>query len=227
MSRQTQQGSARARLLVCSLSVLVGSPWSLRAFTPGYHGGLIRQAFDSVREAPALVDVDSAVEQSYRVDDQENDETNQYKHSMRPAGLTLADAQAKADDYRQTFMDTAIRSALRGDLKAAGEALGRLLHLVQDRKHNWCSCGSASNHLDSANDCGAHEGGCSTPGLGNHAMTNCSKLSLETLTPWAHFQLKTEKWPSQAQRVRAVGDSVGVLTEFVVLVRESRRRRTP
>lgn len=197
----------------------------MEAFWPRHHSGLIRQAFERVPEARNLVDVDSAVEKSEAVDNQENDEGNQHKHSMRPANQTLAAAQEHADNYRQSFMELAVKFAVRGDKKVAGEALGRLLHVVQDRKHNWCSCGAASNRPDSANNCS--QSGCATPGLGNHALGGCRKSSLEVSLPWDNFQLWTDGSPTQPQLDRAVGDSVGVLTEFAIQVQRSRKGGTP
>lgn len=208
-------------ILVCSF-IAVGFLSPLEGFLPKHHGGLIRQAFDAVDEASNLASVDSAVEESTELDRREANEAEEYKHSMRPASQGLAEARAKADEYWQTFMATAVSSALRGDRRAAGQALGRLLHLVQDRKHNWCSCGRDSNPRDSHDACAAQGGACSAPGLGNHAMTWCS-LVLEA-SPFNHFQLKTDLHPTDPQMHQALKDSIDVLGQFIRSVQAEQKR---
>ena len=106
---------------------------------------------------------------------------------------------------------------------AAGQALGRLLHLVQDRKHNWCSCGFRSNPKDSEDKCAAQEGGCQIPGFGNHAMRACS-LRLEVINPLTHFQLKTDGDPNEKQKAQALQDSIAVLKEFLRLYEATKKK---
>lgn len=217
-----RRSAFRQTILLGALILVGGSSCRLNAFLPVHHGGLIREAFLMVKEANDLAAVDMAVEESTRVDKQENDEADQYKHSMRPAGLSLADSQAKARQYYKTYLDAAVQSALRGDRKAAGQALGRLLHLVQDEKHQWCSCGSTSNITDSQDDCAA-QGTCTGPGFGNHALKDCRKLGLEA-NPFRQFQLKTDIRPVQSQTTLARNASVHVLNDFVAAVSQTKSK---
>jgi hypothetical protein len=92
----------------------------------------------------------------------------------------------------------------------AGWHIGLVLHAVQDRKHEWCSCGPSSNpRTGSANGCGSSRNGCPA-GFGNHGLQGC----IVPLMGY-NFQRDTDHNPRPAQLDRALKDSVEVRRSFV------------
>jgi len=209
---------ASARAVLCA-----GLSLPLAAFYQSYHRDLIEQAFQDVPEAVVYADPGSAVKVSGWADDAANSEPDQYMHSMRPAKTRLATAQRRASDYQAFHMDQAVKAALECDALEAGRHLGLVLHLVEDRKHVWCSCGPQSNGADSADSCSTSPDGCGQPGKGNHALPQCDwkRALAHPAALKDNFQIRTDGMfpplgkPGLNQLRLAQQASDQVLVEFV------------
>jgi len=187
---------------------------SLRAFWYDIHNGLIDEAFDSAG-ADLYADRQSAKNSSFRVDLFSNDEANQFKHSMRPAGMVTPDAQRKADQYIESELKLAVAAAKSGRKGEAGRHVGLALHAIQDRKHNWCSCNESSNGSESMDGCNSSAPGCAVAGRGNHGLAGCGPFTDDK----NNFQHKTDQEPTGKQISSALSQSVDFLNGFVALAR--------
>lgn len=213
---------------VCVKAVLFGGlSLHLAAFYQSYHQDLIEQAFRDVPDALVYADPGSAVKMSAWVDDSANSEPDQYMHSMRPANSSFVTATRRASDYQNFHMDQAVKAALDDDPNEAGRHLGLVLHLVEDRKHVWCSCGADSNGADSADPCGTSDSGCARAGKGNHALPRCDwkRALAHPILLKDNFQIRTDGLvpslgrPNSSQLVLAQQQSDQVLAEFVARVK--------
>lgn len=164
--------------VILAFLLLIWTAPSLLAFCRTHHNTLIDYAFDGAKGMGTFADRGAAKSESKDVDDPvgpESGEEHQFKHSMRPSGTSLADAQQLADLYIDYYMQLAVVAAKRKPPQktVAGRYLGRILHAVQDRKHRWTSCGPDSN-LDnppkSDSACSYTESGCPNLGEGNHGL---------------------------------------------------------
>ena len=200
-------GVRSASIFFCGCVVVCG-------FEGFHHKQLIWDAFNEVPGASAYASPSSAVEASSLVDSHENDEPDQYQHSMRPSGVSLASAKRRAKEYCEYHMSAAVGATNEHDLILAGRHLGRVLHLVQDGKHHWCSCGKSSNGSESANTCSTN---CPS-GIGNHGLPNCW-IGLETWSFPYPYQIVTDFRPAPAQLEDALQASKLVLNEFVARVK--------
>lgn len=220
---------SRVSSVARALGLLGGMLVQLPAFDAGIHADQIRAAFSAVPRAATYASPDNAVNESARVDKYENDEPSQYKHSMIPAGTALSEAQRNNEAYLRYLMDAAVTAAVViGDPGEAGRQLGRVLHAVQDRKHLWCSCGSASNGPRSADPCSESPQGCTTPGLGHHGLSGCVWHSLDGNFR-KNFQIRTDGVrmgfvgallgePTDQQLAQSLKESIAVLTDFAARV---------
>jgi hypothetical protein len=185
------------------------------AFWPSIHNSLINEAFNAVPEAGLYADRESAKKESDIVDKSAtNDDASQHMHSMRSAGVSLVEAQRRTDQYIAEHLKQAIADAKAQRKGGAGRHLGLILHAIQDRKHNWCSCSSSSNGADSNDSCSSSKTGCAV-GKGNHGLTrDCLDLAF----PGAFFtntQIKTDRSPTVDQVRDARDQSIKLLKDFV------------
>jgi hypothetical protein len=184
-----------------------------------FHEMLINEAFGRIKKGTLpnavrldeIIDRHAAIEASTQLDDDENGASDQYKHSMRPNGVSLPIAKARSSRDIDDQRSDAIRAAVRGDRVTAGRLIGRILHAVQDRKHLWCSCGAGSNPPQSAPCVSCAEG------YGNHGLPDNCEESLRGLgsTSFRSFQLRTDFDPEEDQWRVAVGSSVAELERFL------------
>lgn len=161
---------------------------SLRPFAhavcPQVHHDLITQAFAAKPEFLKYADDQAVLDASKEVDYPINPIRGRFsnpaeRHSMRPDNTTLFEAQDKAAQYVQGEMRAAVREAKRGGRRGkreAGTHLGRVLHAIQDGKHNWSSCAPDSNPPDSNPEgpnlgCSESFSGCPHKGQGHHGLT--------------------------------------------------------
>jgi hypothetical protein len=204
----------RASLLL----LLVGAATVAHGFYRDTHKRLIGEAFDAVPGADDYADRHAAEAESARVDlPATNNEANQYRHSMRPTGDLLPAAQTKAAGYMKQELDAAVRLARLRPLNKVqvGYHLGLVLHLIQDRKHNWTSCGPLSNPHDSDTACDSSKPGCPA-GMGNHGLT------FDCLRPGSdpNFQHDTDQNPADTQLDRARAESIDMLRGFLAEVQK-------
>ena len=197
-----------------ALAVVVSLPGLPSLYGFAFHGNLIRESFDRVREVRRYAAADAAVNASEQLDDDGMGvERLQFQHSMRPAGVSTARARELADEFVEVELSAAVDAAFRGDKPSAGRHLGRLLHTLQDQKHNWCSCGDDSNPSDSEERCGPN----CNPGFGNHGLPGCRmRLSL------GNFQWLTDGAPNPSQLKAAATISDQYLNRFLDRVRNRR-----
>ena len=187
---------------------------SVTAFWYDKHNWLIDEAFSSAG-ADLYADRQSAKNSSLKVDLLSNDEGNQFKHSMRPAGMATPDARRKADQYIESELTLAVAAAKARRKGDAGRHVGLALHAIQDRKHNWCSCNESSNSPESKDKCNSSVAGCAVAGRGNHGLAGCGPFTDDK----NNFQHKTDREPTDKQLSSALGQSVDFLNRFVALAR--------
>jgi hypothetical protein len=180
------------------------------------HIQITADAFAAVTDADNYADRHATESAAVRVDaPATNDDANQYRHSMRPSGKSLHDAQTMADDYMKRELDAAVQAARLHppDKVAAGRHLGLVLHAIQDRKHNWTSCGPDSNPADSKPAACDSSKPCPM-GKGNHGLIgDCLVSDFST-----NFQRETDKKPF-GYTERPLTESIAKLNEFVARVR--------
>jgi len=210
------------RAIVVVLLMLVCPVGLLWAFDPRVHADQIREAFLAVPAASKYADPSSAVERSHRLDDDENRDEDQHLHSMRSRKTFLAVAQQRAATCRTIYMTAAVEAAKQGDTVMSGDYLGRLLHMVQDEKHLWCSCWHGSNPPDSDRACSTTAAGCQVPGEGHHGVPDCEWWRAIRPESRRNFQLRTEGGrlgflgqPTSEQLSLARARSIDLLNEFV------------
>jgi hypothetical protein len=206
-----------ARASACVLCIALALPADGFYYT--FHEMLINEAFVQIkrRNLPnagrldEIIDRHAAIEASTQLDDDENGAPDQYKHSMRPNGVSLSTAKARSSRDIDDQRSDAIHAAVRGDRVTAGRLIGRILHAVQDRKHLWCSCGAGSNPPQSAPFVSCPEGN------GNHGLPDNCEESLRGLGPTSlrSFQLRTDFDPEEDQLRAAVRSSVEELERFL------------
>ena len=203
------------------------TPRSLWAFDGSIHMDITSRAFREVPGAYQRADIGWVNNLHYWLDVYEGGEPDQYKHSMRPAGATREVAEWAADTYIKAHVALAAAAANLNEKGEAGKHLVRALHAAQDRKHQWCSCGSSSNPGESDKACSAdpqgYPDGCPTPGNGNHGLRNCRVPQLDALR---NFQLITDFVPGVNQQGvnqedKALEDSKAVLRDFLKALSEA------
>lgn len=198
------------------------------AFCPRWHNHLIAESFgaEEVERVNAYAELQSAKDESANVDQLEFKDPE--RHSMRPQRTDLTFAQAKTADYLKTWMDAAVTAAKNKRKDEAGRALGRVLHAIQDGKHQWVSCGPDSNGTDSANTCSESPTGCTEEGVGNHGLDLFCFVPRELVRNplripcWSgrikNFQMHTDMDPTLKQLGDALENGKRKLAEFLSLV---------
>lgn len=198
------------------------TPRSLWAFDGSIHMDITSRAFREVPGAYQRADIGWVNNLHYWLDVYEGGEPDQYKHSMRPAGATREVAEWAADTYIKAHVALAAAAANLNEKGEAGKHLVRALHAAQDRKHQWCSCGSSSNPGESDKACSAdpqgYPDGCPNPGDGNHGLRNCNFRGLERDAWSNNFQLLTDRDPRGWQEQAALDDSKAILRDFLGLL---------
>jgi hypothetical protein len=205
--------ASRGVALVVWIAVSCGAA---TAFWYDKHNWLMDEAFSKTK-ADSFADRQSAKNSSFRVDLVSNDESSQFKHSMRPAGVSTSEAQRKAQEYIESELRLAVAAAKAGPSHKgeAGKHVGLALHAIQDRKHNWCSCNDSSNPPDSKDPCSSSASGCTGAGRGNHGLSGCGPFTDDK----NNFQHKTDRDPTDKQISDTLGRSIDFLNRFVALAR--------
>ena len=180
------------------------------AFLWVHHHRLIEAAFRMVPEAGLRASEIDAINASDALDNNENSDADQYKHTMRPSHVPTVTAQAATALFVNHEIELAVLFGNGKNPKLAGIHLGRALHADQDAKHNWASCNAASNGSDSNQAC---PNGCGPPGLGNHTLS----LDCGGRLAMPGYQERTDLLPLSLYD-QALDRSVQILRNFVAAV---------
>jgi hypothetical protein len=88
----------RTSVIAVSICAL-GCCATLQGFWVPHHLRLIQQAFDDNPDARRLAIRKAAQNGSQELDNHENQDSDQYKHWMRPSGMPTADAQTATPQF--------------------------------------------------------------------------------------------------------------------------------
>ena len=249
MAAIVEQRVSRLTLALLAFSLAFPLPFA-HAFCPQRHQEYIIQAFAAYPAVYDFAELQAALDASVEVDRPSMNPlskrfivTPPHMHSMRRDNTTLFEAKAQGARYVEDEMKAAVREAKRGRQGEAGRHLGRVLHTVQDSKHNWSSCAPASNRPESSLDCSESDSGCPHKGQGHHGLRLAclvpadvptteivnngvlpaiQELDLSRLCQGystKNFQILTDVFPLPEQRSEAEWQSRDAVAEFMKRVK--------
>jgi hypothetical protein len=192
----------------------------LNAFKQGSHQALSREAWHAVQGLEQFLDIGELTDEIAKIDEHAtNDDPNQFRHSMRSKNVSLGDSMKATGEYVEKEMEAAVDAAKKAMKGLASRHIARILHAVQDQKHEWTSCNEKSNVPESDNACSYSAEGC-PDGKGNHGLDiNCGPGPLGAIAAanyvMGNHQLRTDMWPPESMKDVARRRSIVQLNEFV------------